>query len=153
MSQRRSRRIAGQEPSLVDEEESRRVYDQLLTLDYSEEQAHELISINVDDLDCFESLSLFAQLRTKGFDHDQANDLTSFVGRPQMAMTIHDGLLPLFNDDTVAANFAMMWIGMLIDGSSPGDNIVFQGKSYISSIYFCCVAVALTQQTCSNFHV
>lgn len=39
MSQRRSRRIAGQEPSLIDEEASRRVYDQLLALDYSEEQA------------------------------------------------------------------------------------------------------------------
>lgn len=108
-------------------------------MDYSEEQAHELISINVDDLDCFESLSLFAQLRTKGFDHDQANDLNSYVGRPQMAMTVHDRLVPLFNNDTVAANkevaanFAMMWIGMLIDGNLPRDNIVFQGKSYISS--------------------
>ena len=134
MSQRRSRRIAGQEPSLVGEESLRRVYDQLLALDYSEEQAHELISINVDDLDCFESLSLFAQLRTKGFDHDQANDLNSYVGRPQMAMTVHDEFVPLFNNDKeVAANFAMMWIGMLIDGNLPSDNIVFQGKSYISS--------------------
>ena len=74
-------------------------------------------------------------MRTKGFDHDQANDLNSYVGRPQMAMTVHDGLVPLFNNDTVAANFSMMWIGMLIDGSSPVDNIVFQGKSYISSFY------------------
>ena len=50
MSQRRSRRIAGQEPSLVDEESAREVYDQFVALGYSEEQAHELISINVDDL-------------------------------------------------------------------------------------------------------
>ena len=61
-------------------------------------------------------------------------------------MTVHDGLVPLFNDDTVAANFAMMWIG-----NYPVDNIVFQGKSYISSFYFCCVAAALTQQTSANF--
>ena len=80
MSQRRSRRIAGQDPSLVDEETFRRVYDQLLALDYSEERAHELISNNVDDLECFESLSLFAQLRTKGFDDEQALDLVSYEG-------------------------------------------------------------------------
>ena len=53
MSQRRSRRIAGQEPSLVDEESSRRVYEQLLQLDYSEEQAHELIHNNIDDIGRF----------------------------------------------------------------------------------------------------
>ena len=130
MSQRRSRRIAGQEPSLVDEESSRRVYDQLLALDYSEEQAHELVHNNIDDLECFESLSLFAQLRTKGFGYQQALDLVSYDGRPQVAMRVHDEFMPLFNDDKdVAANFAMLWLGMRFD-NNPDANILFQGKRY-----------------------
>ena len=99
----------------------------------------------MDDLDCFESLSLFAQLRTKGFDHDQANDLNSYVGRPQMAMTVHDEFVPLFNNDKeVAANFAMMWIGMLIDGNLPSESILFQGELLVLLLRG---AAALTQQT------
>ena len=129
MSQRRSRRLAGQDPSLVDEETARRVYDQLLALDYSEERAHELISNNADDLERFGYFNLFVQLRTKGFDDDQALELVSYDGRPQVAMRVHDEFVPLFNNDIeVAANFAMMWLGMIIDGNVPSENILFQGE-------------------------
>ena len=116
--QRRSRRIAGQDPSLVDEETSRRVYDQLLALDYSEERAHELVQKNIDDLENFDYLSLFVQLRTKGFDDEQAielvdNQSASYI---QVIMSIYDNFLPCYaNDCESTAKFVLLYLEMSND--------------------------------------
>ena len=116
--QRRSRRIAGQDPSLIDEESAREVYDQLLALDYSEERAHELVQRNIDDLENFDYLSLFAQLRTKGFDDEQARDLVNnhSASYIQLIMRIYDNFLPTYaNDGQSTAKFVLLYLEMSND--------------------------------------
>ena len=118
MSQRRSRRIAGQNPSLVDEETARRVYDQLLALDYSEKKAHELVQKHIDDLENFDYLSLFVQLRTKGFGDEQARDLVNNHSESyiRLIMRIYDNFLPSYaNDGQSTAKFASLYLEMAGD--------------------------------------
>ena len=103
-----------QEASLVDEEATRRVYEQLLALDYSEENARELAYDN-NDLEFFEYLSLFVQLRTKGFDDQQALTLVK-NGYGAYNVEAYETFLPSFNDDgQVTVNMTMLYFEMLDD--------------------------------------
>ena len=125
MPQRRSRRIAGQEPSLVDEESAREVYDQFVALGYSEEKAHDLVYKDGQDLGYFESLRLFVQLRTKGFDDELALALVN-SGKASLAMRIYDNFMPLFhNDGQASAKFASLYLEMAGDELEMNDASLF----------------------------
>ena len=75
MSQRRSRRIAGQEPSLVDDETAKVIITELIRRGYSEERAYEIAY--EDDPEWKELFFLYMDLKKKGFEEELALDLVN----------------------------------------------------------------------------
>ena len=113
MSQRRSRRIAGQEPSLVDDETAKVIITELIRRGYSEERAYEIAY--EDDPEWKELFFLYMDLKTKGFEEELALDLVN-TGKASYIRRLYDSYLPLFhNDGQASAKFASLFLEMSND--------------------------------------
>ena len=114
MSQRRSRRIAGREPSIVDDETAKVIITELIKRGYSEERANEIAY--EDDPEWKEIFFLYMDLKAKGFDEEQAleivdNHSASYI---KVIFRIYDNLLPCYaNDGQSTAKFVLLYLEML----------------------------------------
>jgi len=123
MSQRRSRRIAGEKPSLVDDETAKVIITELIRRGYSEERAYEIA--HEDDPEWKELFFLYMDLKTKGFEEELALDLVN-TGKASYIRRLHDSYLPLFHDDgQVSTKFVLLFLEMSNDELEMNDYPLF----------------------------